>query len=397
MFNKSICEQGRIEGSMERMKKYWQQHTPLQENEINSHFQIRDYKNKIEFYNRVQKNILEECSLYLDELCETMIGYARNALKIDKVSREDSNTKLSEKMKVYYESLINKTYIFPTNLKIEEIIFEETRKIDVDIKKKRKNRKRRKMTTPVYSAVTALDLKEGETSSLAKLSQDETDIKTEKEPPLVAHAEESEDLRNLLPEGNLKEENSNWKDNLNAQIQKDREKKIVSKKRPRINRVEELQPILIKKAEIGKTEHLFFTKVCTTSVKNPNIAWKDLVNLFNNPNGFKGNVYGASGGVNNTFEVFMKFKDGKFIDFLSKKEFNSLKSKAKPESRKERNFLKDNKRLESYRLPAGESIATSSFMLHRPHQPCLYMALIKRLRGQLDFLGLSPETVQSRE
>ena len=132
-------------------------------------------------------------------------------------------------------------------------------------------------------------------------------------------------------------------------------------------------------------------------MKNPNIAWKNLVSLFNNPNGFKGKVYGTSGGVTNTFEVFLKFQDGKFIEFLLENEFNSLKANAQAESRKERKFLKNNGRLESYRLSTGESIATSFFTLHSPHPyGYLYPALLKRLRGQLDLLGLNLETVQNK-
>ena len=387
----SITSQIDCEMIMEKNKQKIQQITGCQENEISDDYQIRAPQDEIQFHKRVQQKILEEFSPYLKTICENMIEFTGEALR-DNLAEEEHTA--------FYKSVVDKTYIFPTNLKIEEITFEETPNSDGGNKKKRKTRKRRKKTTAIKNADTVFNLKEAKTSSLVEknseinLLQDESGIQTKKEPLLSAHTEESGDKKNLPPADTLAR---NWKHDLEVQIEKDRQKKIVSKKRLRTNEIKELQPILIKKAEIGKTEHRFFTEVCTTSVTAPNIEWKNLVNLFNNPNGFKGNVYGTSGGVTNTFEVFMKFKDGKFIEFLSENEFKSLKSKARPESRNERKFLKNNGRLESYRLLAGESIATSFFTLHHPHQPCLYMALLKRLRGQLDLLGLNPETVQSRE
>jgi hypothetical protein len=436
----SITSQIDCELIIEENKQKFQQMTNCQENEIND-YQVRAPKDQIQFHMQVQQRILEEFSPHLKAICENMIELTGQALR---------DNPADEEYRAFYKSVVDKTYTFPTNLKIEEIIFEETPNSDGGNKKKRKPRKRRKKTTDVKNADAVLNLKgaetsslveknseinlsqnksdiqtekkpllavlaeesrdkrnlledklkEGELSSLAEkkskinLPQVETDIKTEHEPLLAAHAEESEDL---LPGDNLKEESSDWKQELDKQTQKDREQKRVPKKRLRTNEVEEPQPILIKKAEIGKAEHLFLTNIYTTLLTDPNIEWKKVVNLFNNPNGFKGKVYGTSGGGSNTFEVFMKFKDGKFIEFLSNDEFKSLKAKAHPELLNERTFLKTNTKLASYRLPAGESIATSSFMLHRPHQPCLYMALLKRLRDQLDLLGLSPETVQSRD
>lgn len=136
---------------------------------------------------------------------------------------------------------------------------------------------------------------------------------------------------------------------------------------------------------------------------NLKIRWNKVVSLFNGPSGFKGNVYGTKNGSANTFEVFLKFENGKFVTFLSEAEFRNLKKDAQRERLEDRKFLQENKRLQSYKLrhdlskgnENSISIAATFFTLHNPHpNDCLYEALVERLQGQLRLLGITPEKVQ---
>jgi hypothetical protein len=151
-------------------------------------------------------------------------------------------------------------------------------------------------------------------------------------------------------------------------------------------------------AKISNNHHAFLTEAFTCLVTKPTIRWANLISLFNSPAGFKGKVYGKSTGSSNTFEVYLKFKETQLIEFLSESEFKILQKNAEPELQKNRKFLIQNKRLSSYGLPTGESIATSLFTLHNPHPSSfIYTELLKRLRHQLNLLELTPEQVKSKK
>ncbi|MBP9692855.1 MAG: hypothetical protein KBD90_05980, partial [Alphaproteobacteria bacterium] len=240
------------------------------------------------------------------------------------------------------------------------------------------------------------------------LSQPKEEKKTPEVPnlPFTVLPEETMEKLNdhLEKKSDFQIEIENLTNKSQEQFAKDRKKKkkkknVISKK---IEKKEESIKInsITKKAEIRDTHHTFLEELCTTSVTNQNIRWTNVVSLFNSPAGFNGKVYGKNDGASNTFEVFLKFDtNGNLAKFLSEEEFNFLKEKAEPELKNNRKFLLKNGRLASYKLLANAgSIATSFFTLHNPHPSSfLYLDLLKRLKEQLELLGINHETVESKK
>jgi hypothetical protein len=150
----------------------------------------------------------------------------------------------------------------------------------------------------------------------------------------------------------------------------------------------------IKNAEINKHNHGILIRILETPI-DLKIRWSNIVNLFNSLAGMKGKVFGKKNGSAHTFEVYLKFKEGILTEFLSENDFNKLKETANPQLKETRNFLQENTKLSCYQLLSGESIATSCFTLHNPHpKPFAYEALVERLQGQLNLLGITSETVK---
>ncbi|OJW48514.1 MAG: hypothetical protein BGO67_04590 [Alphaproteobacteria bacterium 41-28] len=145
---------------------------------------------------------------------------------------------------------------------------------------------------------------------------------------------------------------------------------------------------------INSHNHAFLTRILYSPVY-PNLRWRDIITLFTSPSGFKGKVLGTKKGAAHTFVVFLYFKNGELTGFLSENDFNLRKQNALPELYKNRTYLRDNKKLECYKISEEESIATTSFTLHNPHpEPFAYRDLVQRLQEQLFLLGITSETVK---
>lgn len=374
-------------------KNRLKQNTLLSEEQIEQHYMIKFLVDKTRFFQFVQKKILEEFEDYLEDILLEMVNISNKELKVDFM--------LTPKDKKFYESVKNKTYVFP---KVEKKIVPE-KKEDLKLIGQAQKEEKKIKTEITSEEIIPSDMptEELENGTLPQVMQEENkNIEnlplSEQQEILTSSLETIEKTNDNIDKSSEVADLEKLKEQFEKQVLQDRKakkKNIIFKKRDGEDFFEKKS--IIEKATINTKHHSFLETVCKSLVTDQKIKWVDVVTLFDSPSGFKGKVHGSKNGSCNTFEVFLKFDaKGNLAEFLSEESFKVFKKEAIPELQEERNFLMNNDRLVTYRLSTSERISRSFFTLHNPHPGSyLYTDLLKRLKKQLALLGINHETVQS--